>query len=116
MADIADPKIQQLLRTIIREETRGIIRDETRAIVREETQTIFEDVKFLRQVQGQQSIMLRTLTTDVSQIKEAVRAQGVFYEKLENHFTALAENVSENLSLSKQVRDHETRLRHLETL
>lgn len=75
-----------------------------------------QSLDLLRQVQGSQSLMLRTLTTDVGQIKETVRAQGVFYEDLESRFTTLAENVSTGLAINRQVQTHETRLRALELL
>ena len=122
MADLTDKSTQQLFRTIVREETRTVIREETLAIIRKETPAIIraetqdmrETLDLLVQVQGSQSMMLRSLSTDVTQIKETVRSQGVFYEDLEDRFTVLAENLSESLTMRQQVSDHETRLLHLE--
>lgn len=130
MTDLTDDKTQKIFRTIVRDEvtaiikseTRTIVREEairvaqqeTRAVVREETSDMRQTLDLLAQVQGSQSIMLRTLMTDITQIKETVRAQGVFYEDLEDRFTVLAENVGKNLTLRQQVSDHETRLLHLE--
>jgi len=83
MADLADKTTQQLLRTIVREETRTIVREETADI----RQTLDDN--------------MRTIATDVTQIKQTVRKQGVFYEDLEWRFTALAEAVSENLTVQQ---------------
>ncbi len=98
MADLADETTQQLLRKIVREETDDIRRD----------------VELIKHVQGSQSIMLRSLTTDVSQLKQSVRWQGVLFEDLEDRFSVLAEAVSDTLTLRQQVGDHEIRLIQIE--
>lgn len=106
------PKIiNEQVPRIIDERVPDIVRD----VVREETADMREDIAAIKHVQGAQSLMLRTLTTDTTQIKETVRRQGVFYEDLEHRFTALGEAISDGLTTQARVQDHEGRLSDLET-
>jgi hypothetical protein len=86
-----------------KDDIRGIITELVPSIVRGE-------ISLIRKVQGSQSIMLRTLLTDVSHLKELAREQGILYEDLEHRFTTLAEAVDENLTVRNTVLDHEDRL------
>lgn len=126
MSDLTDDTIQKI-RTMVVEATDDMRQDlqVIKHVQGDHTQTLgrhtpllenhTQSLDLIRHAQGSQSIMLRSLATDVSQIKYALRAQGVFYEDLEDRFTVLAENVSENLTIRQQVSDHETRLLHIET-
>jgi|SRR5665213_250615 len=125
MADITDDSIQQSLRTMVLEQTdiksdlrsvheevasirndmRTIIREETasirndmRAIVQEETADMRDDIATLKQVQGQQGIVLRTIQLDVGSLKTSYRKQasetrklGILFEDLEDRFQASSE-------------------------
>ena len=126
MVDTTDDSIQQSLRTIVREETaeiksdlhfvheemtilrndmRAIVREETaslrndmRAIVHEETADMREDIATLKQVQGQQGIVLRTIQLDVGSLKTSYRKQasetrklGILFEDFEDRFQTSSE-------------------------
>ncbi len=125
MSDIADDTIQTIHSVVvaatddIRQDLQGI--KQVQASHSQDMHTIKETllghtqaINLLRQVQGSQSVLLRSLTADVGQIKEAVQTQSIFYEDLESYFTFLAENVSRNLTLHHQVQDHENRLLQVE--
>lgn len=97
MADITDENTQQLIRTIVREET-ATLRDDLRVIVREETADMRDDIATLKQVQGQQSIVLRTIQVDVGSLKTSYRKQasetrklGILFEDLEDRLQASSE-------------------------
>jgi hypothetical protein len=100
MADLTDKTTQQLLRTIVREETSSLRNDlqDLRKTVQAETASIRNDIKTIWQVQGQQGITLRAIQTDVSSLKGAYRDQasevhklGVLFEDLDDRFQAASE-------------------------
>src|SRR5665213_1314488 len=111
MAGITDDSIQQSLRMIVREETAeiksdlhfvheemAILRHDMRTIVREETADMRDDIATLKQVQGQQGIVLRTIQLDVGSLKTSYRKQasetrklGILFEDLEDRFQASSE-------------------------
>ncbi len=103
---IINTSVPDIVRTIVREET---------ADMRQETAVMRQDIATIREVQGSQGIMLRTLLTSTSQLKRLARDQGIFYEDLENRFTTLAEAVDENLTVRSTVVDHENRLTDIES-
>lgn len=96
MADLADTETQELLRTIVRETAN--LDEKVRKIIREETAGIRDDVKIIKEVQGQQGITLRTMQSDLGGLKNSFRAQtremhklGVLFEDLDHRFQAVAE-------------------------
>jgi hypothetical protein len=115
MADLADTETQEVLRTIVRETINsdgGILKDiqerftnlenglddRIRKIIREETDDMRTDLKTIKLVQGQQSIMLRTTQTSLTSLKGSYRKQvkevnrlGGLFEDFEHRFEAAAE-------------------------
>jgi len=104
MANKPDTTLQ-LLRKIVREEVadiRGDIRLIVREVVREETvdmradiKALQADTKLIRRVQGQQSITLRAMQSDLGGLKNSFRSQaremhklGVLFEDLDHRFQA----------------------------
>ncbi len=82
MADLSEEKTQQILRKI----------------VREETSDIRDDVKLIREAQGQQGMTLQAVQSDLGGLKHSFRAQakevhklGVLFEDLDHCFQAAAE-------------------------
>lgn len=82
MADLTEEKTQQLLRTIVREETADMR----------------VDVKTIKHVQGQQGVTFRTMQSDLGGLKNSFRAQarevhklGVLFEDLDHRFQAASE-------------------------
>lgn len=115
-----------------KEDIRGLFREEIgdlRVLVREELckeidknpkidkiDDLVEEVKLVRQVQGQQSLQMSELRADVRDLKTNYRTQSVLLEDLESRFTTVCEAIDDNLNVQSQVRNHEVRLTSVESL
>ncbi len=103
MPDIADASTQQLLRAIVREETDDIrvnvgdIKTDISGLKTDVT-SLKSDMIIVKEVQGGQGILLRTIQSGVNNLKSSFRVQvsevrklGVLYEDLEHSIQAAAE-------------------------
>jgi hypothetical protein len=86
-----------------------------RTVVKDSIKGLESEVKLIRIVQGEQSIMIRTLQTAVNGLNSSYRTQSVLFEDLNDQFTTVAEMAEDSLGLRTQVRDHEVRLNEVES-
>lgn len=69
----------------------------------------------LRNQLSNQNMIIKEILLDVRQTKESVRHLRILYEDLDDRFTTLAEAVTDNLNVRREVDNHENRLHSVET-
>lgn len=106
--------IKDLVPDIVRAETADI-RAETTAIGTRLTR-LEEDMMIVRQVLGSNGMMLRSMRTELSELKQTARAQGVLNEDFRSDFRVVMELISDSIGVRKQVHDHEERILMLEAI
>ncbi|HVX24471.1 MAG TPA: hypothetical protein VG992_03985 [Candidatus Saccharimonadales bacterium] len=73
MTNLSDDQYTRLLRQVIREEMRPIIQEEVGPIIREEVADIRQDVALIKNVQSQQAMQFREVTSTLISIKSTLR-------------------------------------------
>lgn len=101
--DIIQSDVPSIVRDIIQSDVPGMVH----GIVREETASIKAEV-------STQGILLRSIGSDVSSLKNQTRKLGILYEDLEHRFDTVIELIEGNSNVRDQVNDHETRITTLE--
>ncbi|HEX7632726.1 MAG TPA: hypothetical protein VF401_00205 [Candidatus Saccharimonadales bacterium] len=110
-------QIGAMMAAIIKETVPDMIREgvsEGTASLRKEVSDLREDVQLVRRIQANQSVMMRTMQTSLTQVTETNRHLGILYEQLHENVTAQAQILSDHLGLNRQVQDHEDRLQQTE--
>lgn len=68
----------------------------------------------LKNIQSNQGMTLMEIRTDVRQLKDLARKQGVLYEDLNERFKADSEVLRKNFEVKVQVDGHENRIGNIE--
>ncbi len=101
--DIIQSDVPDIVRNIIQSDVPGMVH----GIISEETAGIKAEV-------STQGILLRSIGSDVSSLKNQTRKLGILYEDLEHRFDTVIELVEGNSDVRDQVKDHENRITSLE--
>lgn len=100
LEDALKRDVPAIVRPIVVEVVRDVVSDEVSGIKAEVTT---------------QGTLLRTLSSDVSSLKNQTRKLGILYEDLEGRFDTVIELIEGDMTVRDQVKTHETRISDLET-
>ncbi len=122
LSEISD-ELRVLIREVIQDSVPQIIKDTVPQMIEEAVPRMIRDeTADMRAEISVQGSILRSVRSDVSQLKHSVRGQsvllkeqGVLLEDLESRFTSVTELLISNLDVEPTIVDHEARIRGLES-
>lgn len=116
MTEAIQRDVPNMISTAIKKDVPGMIssaiKQDVPSMIRAEIRSEVSGIKAEVTTQG---VLLRSVASNVSHLKNQTRKLGVLYEDLESRFDTVIELIEKDTDVRSQVKVHETRISDLET-